>query len=343
MSQPAIARGKLYMAYPTGSRGHQAFLANQKPASHALLCADLKTGKHIWNQGIAADVQSAPVIDGDKVYFTCMDGTSYCLDAQTGKVIWQKASSGTSAPVISHGKMYMSNKLASAGGYGEGLQMMDARQGKMEAPLSRPTPAPYLSKGGEGSLLNQKAQSELDASVGFASAPSTAGLSKAADHLGVSTVSGAWAYQGSRAAVSKNGVFNAAGKFINGVSSDERNKWQAELKGKDVRGNAQMFSPPSLGKENMYLVSSGGYIMSVNQVSGSPQFLYSTGQPITFQPALANGNIYVGTSNGQLLCLETGTNDADGWTAWGGNAQHNKTDSDQKIEIKPKDKAGLKP
>jgi len=44
------------------------------------------------------------------------------------------------------------------------------------------------------------------------------------------------------------------------------------------------------------------------------------------QPALALGNIYVGTANGLLICLKTGDPDADGWYAWGGNAQHNKND-----------------
>jgi hypothetical protein len=46
--------------------------------------------------------------------------------------------------------------------------------------------------------------------------------------------------------------------------------------------------------------------------------------PMAFQPALAKGNVYAGTSDGRLICLKTGSKDADGWYAWGGNAQHNK-------------------
>ena len=40
--------------------------------------------------------------------------------------------------------------------------------------------------------------------------------------------------------------------------------------------------------------------------------------------SLVKGNIYAGTVNGLLICLKTGDNGADGWYAWGGNAQHNK-------------------
>jgi hypothetical protein len=45
---------------------------------------------------------------------------------------------------------------------------------------------------------------------------------------------------------------------------------------------------------------------------------------MVFQPALAEGGVYVGTSSGLLICLKTGSADADGWYAWGGNGEHNK-------------------
>jgi len=53
-------------------------------------------------------------------------------------------------------------------------------------------------------------------------------------------------------------------------------------------------------------------------------FSYAMKAPIMFQPALAKGNVYAGTSDGRLICLKTGNKDADGWYAWGGNSQHNK-------------------
>jgi hypothetical protein len=62
----------------------------------------------------------------------------------------------------------------------------------------------------------------------------------------------------------------------------------------------------------------------VRQNDGAVGFSYSLTAPMTFQPALAKGNIYEGTSDGRLICLKTGSADADGWHAWGGNAQHNK-------------------
>ena len=65
--------------------------------------------------------------------------------------------------------------------------------------------------------------------------------------------------------------------------------------------------------------------LKLRQEDGALNFIYKTTEPMAFQPALANGNLYAGTNNGLLICLKTGDPDADGWTAWGGNAQHNKT------------------
>ena len=75
----------------------------------------------------------------------------------------------------------------------------------------------------------------------------------------------------------------------------------------------------------MYLCSAEGHLISVRQDDGTTRFLYATRLPMAFQPALAEGNMFVGTANGLLVCLHTGDPDADGWTMWGGNAQHNKT------------------
>jgi hypothetical protein len=67
-----------------------------------------------------------------------------------------------------------------------------------------------------------------------------------------------------------------------------------------------------------------GHIVVGKQQDSALAFAYALKQPMAFQPTLAKGNIYAGTTNGLLVCLKTGDNDADGWYAWGGYAQHNK-------------------
>jgi outer membrane protein assembly factor BamB len=351
MSQPAVSKGRLYMAYPAGGRGQaQNIMPHagqsaamqhipkpvqqkegkqdvQEAGSHRLLCADLKTGKHLWERAISSDVISAPVVSEGKVYATTFDGTSYSFDAATGELVWRKENAGTSAPVVVGDDVHVTQKEQREGKTYEGSQRLDTRRGQSkDVGLRASSEAGYLGRNkGGGVALNQQAQGALDSSVGFSNAPAAAELTKANNHVGVNTVVGGWAYQGSRAAYSKGQMLNAQGRYLNSVNAaDGRFAWRAEVSGGGLAEDAQVFSPPALGEQFMYLSSSLGHLLSVEQKDGRLGFMYHFSEPMVFQPALAEGAVYAGTSGGLLICLKTGSGDADGWYAWGGNGEHNK-------------------
>lgn len=353
MSQPAVSKGRLYMAYPASGRGHAqqaishagqsaAMTHTPKPVpgaqkkegeqteevgSHRLLCADLRTGKHIWERAVSGDVISAPVVSDGKVYATTFDGTSYSFDAVTGEMNWKKENAGTSAPVIVGDDVHITQKEQREGKTYEGSQRLDARRGQSKNErLRASSEAGYLDKDkGGGVAIAEAAQASLDSSVGFSNAPAAAQLHKANDHLGVKTVVGGWAYQGSRGAYRKGRMLNAQGRYLNSINaSDGGFAWRAEVSGGGLAEDAQVFSPPALGEEFMYLSSSLGHLLSVGQGDGRLGFMYHFPEPMVFQPALAEGAVYAGTSGGLLICLKTGSKDADGWYAWGGNGEHNK-------------------
>jgi len=335
MSQPAIDKSVLYMAHPasTGRPANARKRAEFHPAaaspggSHRLLAADLHTGRHIWEQEISGDVLTAPVISDGVVYFTTFDGTSYALNAADGAVVWVKATASTSAPVVLHGELYETRKTVNGKETVEGIARVDAKNGAArDKDLLARGEANYLKQGkGGGVALSSAEVTTLDSSVGFSSAPASAKLAQASESVGVSSVVGAWAYQGSRAAISKGQILNAQGNYINSVrASDGKQTWQAEVVGNRAASGGQIFSPPAVGQDYLYLAGAAGYLLAVRQNDGAVGFSYSLTAPMTFQPALAKGNIYEGTSDGRLICLKTGSADADGWYAWGGNAQHNK-------------------
>jgi outer membrane protein assembly factor BamB len=209
----------------------------------------------------------------------------------------------------------------------EGLKRLELKGGEeRDRVMLAREKADYLkeNKGG-GVAMDAGTVGKLDSSVGFSSAPSAAKLAEANKHIGVSTVAGAWAYQGSRAAYQNGQMMNAQGKYLNSIKAgDGKFAWRAEVKGKGIEEDTQVFSPPALGERNLYLCGAQGHLVAVKQQDGALAFAYALKQPMTFQPALAKGAIYAGTVNGLLICLKTGDKDADGWYAWGGNAQHNK-------------------
>jgi Ca-activated chloride channel family protein len=346
MSQPAISKGRLYIAYPGGQRAPAQSTENgaaePTAAGHRLLCADLRTGKHLWDQPITSDVIAAPVVDDDKLYFTCFDGTAFCMEAGDGKLVWKKENAGTSAPLVAGGRLLLTVRHGAEQAH-EALASVDYTGSTAGAAVvrTRSAPAPYLEAArARVTGIDEEDEAELDAGVGFADAPVAAGLDAASKNVGVSSVVGGWAFQGSRAAFANDRLFNAQGSTLNcvigiggragrfaaaGAGGGAGGGWRATLSGQGVDENAQVFAPPSMGARNMYLAGGLGHVASVRQEDGKVEFLYATGRPMVFQPALANGNVYVGTADGLLICLRTGDDDADDWHMWGGNAQHNKT------------------
>lgn len=388
MSQPAVANGKLYIAYPCAgkpvqnvqsgnsakaagpmymtqsanntysqlsynkppSRGGKAVpvaagMSEAKGGRHVMLCADLKTGQHLWTQDITGDVQSAPVVDGKKLLFNCFDGTSFCLNADTGKVEWKKFDQATSAPlslgnegVLTTAKAHAAPGAMPMAAMGSLMKNFDAKTEDVEALAlqgatngtigpqgwSAPGKVSYYKSAKSTQIVGQKA-AQLDASVGFGGgAPGAAGMYQAYQNVGVNTVAQAWAYQGARPAANKAGFVQAQGLNINSLDRGRNSKWNARASSRKLDAQSQAFAPPALGKRNMFLCSAAGHLVSMQQDDGKVNFMYDVQNPITFQPALVNGRMYVGTANGKVMCLETGDPDADGWTAWGGNSQHNK-------------------
>src|SRR5229473_663864 len=261
MSQPAIDKGVLYMAHPAATgRPVKPAEFHPRPASpggsHRLLAAELKTGRHIWEQVISGDVITAPVISDGTVYFTTFDGTSYALSAVDGSVVWVKANAATSAPVIANGQHYETRKAEAGKETIEGLARVDAKQGNSrDKDLIAKSRADYLKQGsGGGVALSAEAVTSLDSAVGFSAAPSSAKLAQANGAVGVNSVVGAWAYQGSRAAVSKGQILNAQGNYINSVrASDGKQSWQTEVVGSRSAAGGQVFSPPAVGHDYLYL------------------------------------------------------------------------------------------
>lgn len=341
MSQPAIYNHRLYIAHPAGQRHNSNASTNSSSSprsSHRLLCADLKTGAHVWDQEIPADVISAPIVEASRVYFTCFDGTSFCLNASSGSLVWKKANSGTSAPLVAGGEVILTTKVRERDKPFEGLKRIDSNHGNdKDGRLLGKSEAKYLDENrggliggggggqGPGSGLGVAEAVNIDASVGFASAPPAAKLEAANKQVGVSTVVGGWAYQGSRPAFSRGQMMNAQGKYLNSIrATDGKFTWRAELTGAGINADSQIFSPPAIGAKYLYLCSVLGHVLSIMQSNGYVGRLYTFKLPFTFQPALARGNMYLSTANGHLICLKMGDPDVEGWYAWGGNAQHNK-------------------
>jgi len=317
MSQPAIDDKYVYMAYPGGD-GH-----------HHLACMTLEKGKEVWDVRIAGDLISAPIIYNGSVYITCFDGTVYRYNKQDGELIWSEKKYATCAPTISDEQIFVSLRQEKKDGDDvkqyEGMATLNLKDGKQQQDeLWSKREAPYLAYGRASAKTN--AQAELDASVGFGSAPSAAKLDQAKENIGMYSVAGCWAYQGSRPVIKNGYSYNAMGNEIQALDIDSgKQKWSKKYDDISEEGiGGRVFSPPSYANAKLFLGSGSGEIFCLREKDGKVLWQEKIDASISFQPAVANGMVFVSCDNGMLYGINTGDTKDDGWYMWGGNSEHNK-------------------
>jgi Ca-activated chloride channel family protein len=328
MSMPAIHQGRVYMAYPDSKGG----------GGHKLVCFDIKTGKEQWKQKIAGDIITAPVIDNDSVYLTCLEGTVYCFTCKDGELVWSEKKNATSSPAVHNGKTYFSQREVKVVTNAQGKkveQHSESLAAKPVAPTGGPggvlsattRPADYLdlSKRKDASPLEKQFKAG-DAGVGFGAQPGAAMLSQAEFNLGQSTVNGVWAFQGSRPFVYKDQLFSSMGDVVKCVDpKTEKVIWKHSVSDEKNKGPLvdAALTPPAIVNGRLFVGTTAGQVICLNVESGQELWRATLGEPVLFQPAVAYGRVFVGTNTGKLYCIETGDTTDHGWMMWGANAQHN--------------------
>ncbi|MBD3372647.1 MAG: PQQ-binding-like beta-propeller repeat protein [Candidatus Coatesbacteria bacterium] len=318
MAQPAIAGNRIVMTYP-GQDGHH------------ITARELETGQMLWDVPIIGEVLSAPIIADGSVYFTCLEGTVYRLGLDDGATLFEQSMAATSAPWISGGEIYLSQREEgeTEDEYGllayEGLAKLDTDTGeRANEELWQRRQADYLRHSYNIDQDYYTEQAVADASVGFASAPGTAKLEQAAGNVGLSSVSGVWAYQGSRPVVRDGRSWASQGDAVICTDIDSGEvlfEYVYEPAGERLGG--RMLTPPSFAGDKLVIGTEDGYVLCLDAEDGELLWSVEIGEPIRFQPALWDGWVYVGTDRGTLYGFDTGDDELTGWAMWGGDAAHN--------------------
>jgi Ca-activated chloride channel family protein len=327
MSMPAIADGKVFMAYPN-SKGDR---------KHYLACFELKNnGKELWKHEIAGEIITAPVIDKDRVFLATLDGTLYCF-GQDGKLAWQEKRNATSAPVILDEECYFSCREQTTvkkdnKDVAQQHEALARRGGKAKDPVkeieaTRRT-ADYLDPDKRAKSSVEFRNQLMDANVGFIGASRGDSKIGQAMNLGQKSVAGVWSYQGSRPQVAGERLYSAMGDTLKCVDlKSEKVLWKIDPREMKDKGELldAVLTPPALVNGKLFLGTASGEVLCLSADTGKKLWSANVGEPIVFQPAVAKGRVYVATSAGSLICLETGDDKDDGWAMWGANASHNGT------------------
>jgi len=291
MSQPAAADGLVFTAYP-------------KNGGHEFGAFRLSDGEPVWATPIEADVIQAPQVVGRSVYFATMDGTAYRLDTRSGDVRWARDVGASSAVWVDRGNVLVSRRVGESSR--EQMVVLSTANGAVRHQGER-FDAAYF--GG--------ASRDREMASGTAGAW---GNVPHGEHLGLRNVASGWAFQGSTPAVADGrAYFSIAGELIARDMGDASTVWRRDYADAD---GAQALSPPAVVGSLVVFGTVDGHLVATDIDTGMTVWAYDVGEPIVFQPIVAQGWVYVATGRGNVIGLELGDAMLDGWHMWGGNAQH---------------------
>ena len=97
LAQTAVAGGLVFAAHPAQG-GHQ------------LSAYKVATGDNVWSRAIGNELLVTPVVHGDSVYASTIDGATYRIRRASGKVVWQRRLRATTAPWIANGELYTTRR-----------------------------------------------------------------------------------------------------------------------------------------------------------------------------------------------------------------------------------------
>ena len=328
LAQPAVMDGRIFMAYPYAGE-------------HRLGCFSLRDGRPLWATRLDHDVITAPVVAEGKVYLSAFDGSVWCLDPETGKVEWSQQLQATSAPWVYEGDVFVAHRedaprgARQAGDPGR-TQSGDALAKEPEMPRERTSrfdsssgrrkssseakAAAYLSS--SSGRERKRLHYQMDSSVGFGVAPSSAKLHVAEQHLGEGLVSRTWRFQGSRPVVVNGILYDTTGDRLEASDARSGKVLWSWHDAQETEGERRL-TPPAVANGRVWAGTWDGRLISWNALTGEVRWAVKVGAPCHWQPVVNDGWIYAGLEDGSLIGLATGDPLDTDWPMWGGGPGHN--------------------
>ncbi len=265
-----------------------------------------------WNFQAGGAINRAVAIDDHAVYFGANDGIVYCLDRESGKLIWKEqvaeadphAFRQFSTPLIHEGRV-------SIGGSDKQLHCLDAQTGKVIFRLPandwvRACPAAigdtlfYASL--KGTLFAARidgSQAEVKWSLQLGEHPIFADLAAADGHI-VANTSNLYTFCVNAA----DGKIAWERAMLAGFMKDGH-----KIHTEQIAGGAYYQSKPTAADGMMFFGTPSRFVYALDAYTGEEIWKFELGAAVSGSPEYYKGRIYIGQQGGEneFYCLDAKT------------------------------------
>lgn len=295
--------------------------------SCTLFAFDVRTGRLRWSKWLGDPLMSLPTAGDGRVFSAYPDGDSptgfslAALATRNGRMLWKRAvpADVMTAAVLSGDSLY----LTTMNGVVQRLRARDGRRVWSRALNATSAPSVdgdhvYVAQRGGG---GRERQLSLDLATG---AVQTRGeLVRApwsAQRPDTGGTEAGWAWEGARPVTMDGRIYHAMGdEIVARDAASGRTLWRRRT---PLAGGRRAMTSPAVVGSQLVVATREGDLFGMDIDTGATTWAYRVGEPIAFQPAVANGWVYAATARGRVIGLEVGDRALDGWHMWGGDAKH---------------------
>jgi outer membrane protein assembly factor BamB len=291
--------------------------------THPFVCIDIHTGKIVWQKWLDGDVLLTAVTDGTYLYLTTFPGTVHKLDAQSGEIVASIALGATSVPSLVGNRIFVTRRADDSTVVKEAIAVLDKQKLAFVKQFHR-VEAPYLDyQVQKSSVLALKAQ-QLDAGNGFTTgAPATSGWQQASENIGQASVASLQLFQASTVLARNNKIYTLMGNTIYCLDPlTEKTEWSYQVPGDLRKEGGALATTPILTDDFLITVTLEGRVLLLQLATGALAQQFSLNKQVRLAPVANKGKLFVPTTTGELVCIDTQNKGVSGWHMFMKNSQH---------------------
>jgi outer membrane protein assembly factor BamB len=268
-----------------------------------LRCMDAKTGRDIWQKDLKMPIINAPVVNGGRIFVSTHDNHLYAMAETDGRTLWEHQGIADAASILTSTNVAVSGETVIAPYTSGEIFALRAQNGQVGW-------TDVLSRSGHVTALSQlddiAGRPVIDRGEVYAisqSGPMAAFSLNTGERLWTRDIGG---INTPLAAGDYVYVLDNSNRVICLTRKEGRVRWMHQLpqyENPDDKSDPIIWAGPILVSDKLIVTSSNGYAEAISPYDGKLTGRVEIPAGTTISPIVANGTLYLYTSDAELVAL----------------------------------------